>query len=80
MRVDWDHKWLAIPYKGATVVLQGLPHTVPSYTMVELWLLNSPGQSAPQAPIHPQIPLLLQQFAKISKVYLQAEIVIIPFL
>lgn len=63
MRVDWDHKWLAIHYKGATVVLQGLPRIVPSYTMVELWLLNSPGQSAPQAPIHPQIPSLLQQFA-----------------
>lgn len=53
MKVDWVHKWLAIPYKGATVVLWGRSQTVPSGTVVEVCLLESTVQLTSQQQLHP---------------------------
>lgn len=39
MKVDWDTKWMSIPYKGATVCLQGLLPSIPVGTMVQVLLL-----------------------------------------
>lgn len=39
MKVDWASKWMAIPYKGNTIFLHGLPAAVPVGTTVEVLLL-----------------------------------------
>jgi hypothetical protein len=58
--VDWDHKWLAIPYQGRTVVLQGHAAKGSICAMVELLLAVSSEETAPSSQFLPQIQSILQ--------------------
>jgi hypothetical protein len=46
----------------ANLELQGIPHAVPTCTIVELWLLQNSDPALAQSTIHPSIQTLLQQF------------------
>jgi hypothetical protein len=65
MRVDWAQKWLAIPYKGSSIVLYGQSQTIPNGTVVELWSLDSEIQQHSQPNYPPQIQSLLLQYASL---------------
>jgi hypothetical protein len=65
MEIDWDRKWLAIPYKGSTVVLQGHNAKGSVCAMVE-FMMSQAVPADPQADLHhPQIQEILQQYADI---------------
>jgi hypothetical protein len=72
MRVDWVQKWLAIPYKGSSIVLYGQSHTIPSGTVVELWSLDSEAQQSSQPSYPPQTQSLLLQFAYVLRTPFEA--------
>jgi hypothetical protein len=65
MRVDWEQKWLAIPFQGSTVVLHGQSSGIPSCTVVELCVLNTATTPMTQSVLHPQIHDILIQFATV---------------
>lgn len=65
MRVDWEQKWLAIPFQGSTVVLHGQSSGIPSCTVVELCVLNTATAPMTQSVLHPQIHDILIQFATV---------------
>jgi hypothetical protein len=41
MKVDWNNKWLLIPYQGTMVYLQGIQSTFPTSTIIELKLMSN---------------------------------------
>lgn len=69
MKVDWASKWMAIPYKGTTVLLHGLPSAVPAGTTVQVMLLSSPSvdtqPSVATNPMPPAIVQILEDFAAV---------------
>ena len=73
MRVDWAQKWLAIPYKGSSIVLYGQSYTIPTGTVVELWSLDSEAQQSSQ-PSYPRRPNSLP-----SHLILQTQSLLLQF-
>jgi hypothetical protein len=68
MRVDWEQKWLAIPFQVSTVVLHGQSSGIPICTVVELCVLNTATAPMTQSVLHPQIHDILIQFATVLKI------------
>jgi hypothetical protein len=38
--IDWHQQWLAIPYKGQYIVLQGLGATLPDSACMQLYSID----------------------------------------
>ncbi|CAO2192037.1 unnamed protein product [Urochloa humidicola] len=66
MKVHWKLKWMAIPYQGSTVILQGLLPAVPEQLLAQVCSI-SPSEEL--VPIHPEVPpaiaALLDEFKPI---------------
>lgn len=68
MKVHWKEKWLAIPYQGSTVVLQGMVNGYNQDLLVQLSVASAdaPSVVANGVPdIHPDISLILQEFSHV---------------
>lgn len=63
MKVDWNQKWLSIPYQGSSVVLYGQSSVIPDCTVVEICLVSDNSSSAANNSVPPQIQSLLNQYA-----------------
>lgn len=60
MQVDWGQKWMAFPYHGQQVLLQGVLPAELAYTIVELSVVR-----ADSTPLQPEIQQLLAKFASV---------------
>jgi len=64
MHVHWLQKWLAIPYQGQLVLLQGLDSISPSHLYIQLCAVQDATPQEQQAvDVPPEIQLLLQKFS-----------------
>jgi len=62
MKVDWKSKWLAVPYKNSTAVLQGILPAVPEEVIVHLCSLPSLA-ATPAVSLSPEVEAIIQQFS-----------------
>lgn len=70
MKVDWNNKWLLIPYQGTMVYLQGIQSTFPTGTIIELKLMSDLTQSAlmsilDASEVDPRVQQVLDQFPEV---------------
>jgi hypothetical protein len=68
MEVDWYNKWMAIPYHGHTICIQGVQSSFPTGAMIELRLSmgdmkTDQIQSTTEKTIDPRIQVVLPKFA-----------------
>lgn len=64
MKVHWADKWMAIPYQGSTVFLQGICNHEPSIMMLQVFSMAQ--ESVVDKVELPQpVALLLEEFAYI---------------
>ena len=64
MKVDWKHKWLALPYNGSTVVLYGDVPSAPEGTVIQVCAVEL-HETEPVVSIycHPEIQQILDEFS-----------------
>jgi len=66
MKVHWRQKWMAIPYGGKTVVLQGqLPVNHDLAAVQVLWVLDAEVPDAVSEPVPAELQKLLEQYSDI---------------
>lgn len=68
MEVDWYNKWMAIPYHGHTICIQGVQSSFPTGAMIELRLSmgdmkTDQIQTTTEKTIDPRIQVVLSKFA-----------------
>ena len=64
MQIHWEHKWLAIPYNGSWIVLQGLDAVSPDSVYLQLFSAEDlESASVSPEPLPPQIQHLVDSFA-----------------
>lgn len=65
MQIDWQHKWLIIPYGDSTVRLQGQLTELPTGSVIQVSAVFS--ESTPQAPVEipPVVSALLSEFQSV---------------
>lgn len=64
MQIHWEHKWVAIPYKGEWVLLQGVDAVQPESLCLQLFAADANSlPSDPPAPLPPPIQHLVDSFA-----------------
>ncbi|WVZ50531.1 hypothetical protein U9M48_001775 [Paspalum notatum var. saurae] len=61
MKIHWRQKWMAIPYKGSTAVLQGIMPSLPDQMVLQLCPLQEQPHT-PKVPHCPEIAALLREF------------------
>lgn len=67
MEVHWQAKWLSIPYKGDTVVLQGLTSVSDTELVVQLLAVEAPDSNHNAVQLPEDISALLAEFPSVFK-------------
>jgi hypothetical protein len=62
MQVHWKHKWLAIPYNGATTILQGITPVISEELIVHICHIEQLSASVDLA-VSPEVSVILDEFA-----------------
>jgi hypothetical protein len=62
MQVHWKHKWLAIPYNGATAILQGITPVISEELIVHICHIEQLSASVDLA-VSPEVSVILDEFA-----------------
>jgi hypothetical protein len=64
MQVHWKHKWMAIPYKGTTAVLQGIALAILEEVVMHVCSIidNTPVEDSS---IRPEVDVILEDFAAV---------------
>jgi hypothetical protein len=57
MHIDWQHKWIDVPYQGQWIVLQGLGVNLPDKVCFQLCSASELSKLSPEAP---QLPPAIQ--------------------
>lgn len=65
MKVDWKHKWLCIPYKGSSVLLQGISSDSDTALVIQILLEQLQAHSVEPLELPSEISILLQEFHEI---------------
>lgn len=65
VKADWYRQWLAIPYKGKTVVLHGLSAPDVEDLLVQLFSVSAP-ETSPVSELPPEIMALLSDFPEVT--------------
>jgi hypothetical protein len=66
MQVHWQEKWVAIPYQGAVVVLQGEDFELPNHLLLQLCAMDEPvTENAAQSPTPPKVQSIIDSFANL---------------
>jgi hypothetical protein len=66
MKVHWRSKWMAIPYQGSTVVLQGFTHDDPEEIVVQVRMISYGQKEKSVAPdLPPEIADVLSDFKSV---------------
>jgi len=65
MQVDWQHKWLLIPYEQTHQLLQGELTTLPPGSVIHISVGLSDDVVACQDPVPPEIAALLTEFQSV---------------
>lgn len=65
MIVDWEHKWLQIPYADSTRMLQGELHELPPGSVVQLTHIFGDSSATPPADLPLEIAQLIQEFQSV---------------
>ncbi|CAO2034871.1 unnamed protein product [Urochloa humidicola] len=69
MKVHWQQKWLAIPYKSTTAILYGNRPEVPEGTMVQVCTVEiAVVDGEVEVSMPPEVQALVQQFAELFEV------------
>jgi hypothetical protein len=66
MKVDWSQRWLLIPYKGASVKLQGIIPDDQDSPVDLLVQIVSTSDAQEEAQLHPAITALLNEFPSVT--------------
>jgi hypothetical protein len=64
MQVHWKHKWLALPYQGATAILQGITLAIPEEIIVHICSIVDP-TPLPADSVRPEVAVILEEFAMV---------------
>jgi hypothetical protein len=64
MKVHWKHKWLALPYQGATAILQGITLAIPEEIIVHICSIVDP-TPLPADSVRPEVAVILEEFAMV---------------
>ncbi|CAD6254940.1 unnamed protein product [Miscanthus lutarioriparius] len=72
MEVHWQAKWLSIPYKGDTVVLQGLTSVSDTELVVQLLAVEAPNSNHDAVQLPDDIAALLAEFPSVFQLVLGA--------
>jgi hypothetical protein len=64
MQVHWKHKWMPIPYQGATTLLQGITPTVPEEVLVHICHIQQV-EDPVDTSMSPEVAVILDQFAMV---------------
>jgi hypothetical protein len=64
MHIDWQQQWLAIPYKGQYIVLQGMDASSPDSIYLQLYAIEEvPSADKLAEPLLPAVHQLVDSFA-----------------
>jgi hypothetical protein len=66
MKVDWSQRWLLIPYKGASMKLQGIIPDDQDNPVDLLVQIVSTSDAQEEAQLHPPITTLLNEFPSVT--------------
>lgn len=64
MKVHWKHKWMSIPYKGDTMLIQGACHTPLDQLVIQVCTLDVPA-TVPMQECSAPLAQLLEEFVAI---------------
>jgi len=65
MKIHWKHKWMSIPFQGASVILQGLVPELPEHSVVEVYAMLVTDSSILNLSVPPELAQLLQQYGDV---------------
>ena len=65
MRVDWQHKWMSIPYGQRHVTLQGLLPDSDQHDLMQLCHIAAPATSSDTPVLPPAIQHLIDEFSEL---------------
>lgn len=65
MKIDWQQKWLQIPYGSSSIVLHGIHPEETSCSLVQLYHIASDPAAVPTKSHAPQLQYLLDEFAQL---------------
>ncbi|CAO2169811.1 unnamed protein product [Urochloa humidicola] len=69
MKVHWQQKWLAVPYKGSTAVLYGSSPSPPEGTVIQVCSVQAAIQDDKVVVLMPpEIEALIQEFAELFEI------------
>lgn len=65
MHIDWEHKWLLLPYEGSTVQLQGQLTELPVGSVIQVSAVLSEDMDSIPPSVPPAVAALLSEFQSV---------------